>query len=70
MAAPVRIRLLEADADAVDSRVDSLASSIEKVGADMSARLGKIQWAIISLLISIITGIAVFIITLGAGGHL
>jgi tetrahydromethanopterin S-methyltransferase subunit G len=70
MATPVRIRLLEADADAVDARVDALAETIEKVGADMTARLGKIQWAIISLLISIITGIVVFVVTLGAGGHL
>lgn len=70
MTAPTRLRLLEVDVDTLEGADVALRKQIEVVAAKVDARLSKIQWSIISLLVSVVTGIVVFVVTLGAGGHL
>ena len=62
-----RLQLVEDDLDAADRRFVDVENRIADGLRSLDARLGKIMWAMVGILISLTTTSVVLLLTVGVG---
>lgn len=63
----VRLRLAEGDLDRMEVKDDALLAKIDSLAEVLNARIGKLLWALVGVLISVATTCIVILITAGVG---
>lgn len=63
----VRLRLAEGDLDHMEAKDDALLAKIDSLAEVLNARIGKLLWALVGVLISVATTCIVILITAGVG---
>lgn len=63
----VRLRLAEGDLDRMEAKDDALLAKIDSLAEVLNARIGKLLWALVGVLISVATTCIVILITAGVG---
>lgn len=63
----VRLRLAEGDLDREEAKDDALLAKIDSLAEVLNARIGKLLWALVGVLISVATTCIVILITAGVG---
>ena len=64
---PGRLQLVEDDLDAADARFVAVEARVAEGLHALDARLGKIMWAMVGILISLTTTSIVILLTVGLG---